>query len=164
MKGRWLKLCVYYYWQMYLWTSPFYITIFISAEQGIIIMRVIWWILTFSSWALIHKKSVEVVGGKILIFIINTSYRRVFKWVTVLGSYLSTLLKLFRPIVVISIYWKEILHTSAPLKGRWVINLDNDSLWRGWYASDHRNRNRKKIPLFLWNTRRLSFSKNKAKI
>lgn len=31
-------------------------------------MRVIRWILTFSSWALIHKKSVEVVGGKILIF------------------------------------------------------------------------------------------------
>lgn len=127
-------------------------------------MRVIWWIFIFLLWVLIYKKSVEVVGGKILIFIINIFYCRVFKWVIVLGFYLFMLLKFFRLIVVILIYWKEILYILVLLKGRWVINFDNDSFWCGWYVSDYRNWNWKKIFLFFWNIWCLSFLKNKVKI
>lgn len=37
-------------------------------------MGVIWWIFALSLSALIHKKGVKVVEGKIVIFIVNRSY------------------------------------------------------------------------------------------
>lgn len=39
-------------------------------------MRVVCWIFTLSLCALIHKKSVKVVGGKVVFFIIDRSYRK----------------------------------------------------------------------------------------